>query len=142
MERPNLEQKVAELLASARSKPTKIFGISGGEKEKRETAGMNNGLDILVATPQRLISHVRAGLSLHCFPPPFVLFFFLFLLTNCSPIEKSPGHLSLEDLRFLVVDEADMQLDTDLAGNIRTIIAQHRVRIQCSLNWFFSFQLF
>ena len=68
--------------------------LAGGPPLRVQTASMAQGLHIAVATPGRLLDHLRRGT------------------------------VSLEHLRRLVLDEADRMLDMGFAGEIRDILAQ------------------
>ncbi len=63
-----LAQQVFDIVQSlrvyyGREKDTmKAYMISGGANEKKETTDMTNGLDILVATPDRFLTHYSQGI--------------------------------------------------------------------------------
>ncbi len=67
--------------------------IYGGVKQGRQTAALSRGVDILVATPGRLLDLI------------------------------SQGFISLRDIRYSVLDEADQMLDMGFIHDIRRIIA-------------------
>ena len=68
--------------------------IFGGVSQYQQVAGLRRGTDILVATPGRLIDLMNQG------------------------------HVSLRDIRFFVLDEADRMLDMGFVQDVRKIIAR------------------
>lgn len=72
-------------------KPMVIFG---GVSQFNQVAGLRKGVDILVATPGRLIDLMNQG------------------------------HISLSDIEFFVLDEADRMLDMGFVQDVRRIIAK------------------
>ena len=64
--------------------------LMGGEKRKAEKMRLRKGINILVATPGRLIDHINN--------------------TNC---------LSLEQIKYLVLDEADRMLEMGYEQSIK-----------------------
>lgn len=72
-----------------------IYGGGDGQDFYQEKTAIRNGVDIIIATPGRLISHMHAG------------------------------HVDFSKLRFLILDEADRMLDMgfqpDLFRIIRTL---------------------
>ena len=68
--------------------------IYGGVKQAKQVARLKQGVDILVATPGRLLDLV------------------------------SQGHITFRDLEFVVLDEADQMLDMGFIHDIKKIIAQ------------------
>ena len=67
--------------------------IFGGVSQRPQVAGLRKGVDVLVATPGRL-------LDLH-----------------------GQGHLDLSDVSFFVLDEADRMLDMGFVHDIRKVLA-------------------
>jgi ATP-dependent RNA helicase RhlE len=67
--------------------------IFGGVNQRPQVSALRNGIDILVATPGRLLDL------------------------------QGQGHLSLEDVEFFVLDEADRMLDMGFIRDIRRIMA-------------------
>lgn len=67
--------------------------IYGGVKQGAQTAALRKGVDVLVATPGRLIDLVEQG------------------------------YVSLKDVQYFVLDEADRMLDMGFIHDIRRIIA-------------------
>lgn len=67
--------------------------VFGGVNIRPQTAVLSGGVDILVATPGRLLDHI------------------------------GQGNLSLSDVHFLVLDEADRMLDMGFIRDIRKILA-------------------
>jgi ATP-dependent RNA helicase RhlE len=68
--------------------------IFGGVKQTKQVARLKQGVDILVATPGRLLDLLNQG------------------------------HLTFRDLKFVVLDEADQMLDMGFIHDIKKIIAQ------------------
>jgi ATP-dependent RNA helicase RhlE len=68
--------------------------IYGGVKQGKQVARLKQGVDILVATPGRLLDLLNQG------------------------------HLTFRDLEFVVLDEADQMLDMGFIHDIKKIIAQ------------------
>lgn len=68
--------------------------IFGGVKQARQTAALRNGVDVLVATPGRLLDLMQQG------------------------------YISLKDIEYFVLDEADHMLDMGFIHDIRKIIAK------------------
>jgi len=71
-------------------KSTEIYG---GMSIQPQTRALRNGVDILVATPGRLLDHINQG------------------------------HIDLSKVEFLVLDEADRMLDMGFIHDIKKIIA-------------------
>ena len=67
--------------------------IFGGVKQRPQTNALRNGVDILVATPGRLLDLMNQG------------------------------YISLKDIKYCVLDEADHMLDMGFIHDIRKIIA-------------------
>lgn len=67
--------------------------VFGGVNIRPQTAVLSGGVDILVATPGRLLDHI------------------------------GQGNVSLSDVHFLVLDEADRMLDMGFIRDIRKILA-------------------
>lgn len=70
----------------------KIFGLFGGVEQEQQIRTLNNGIDILVATPGRMFDL------------------------------QSQGVLNLDKVDFLVLDEADLMLDMGFAKDIRDVL--------------------
>lgn len=68
--------------------------IFGGVKQHAQTDALRRGVDILVATPGRLLDLI------------------------------SQGYISLNDIKFFVLDEADQMLDMGFIHDIKKIIAK------------------
>ncbi|MEY2734283.1 MAG: ATP-dependent helicase RhlE, partial [Gemmatimonadota bacterium] len=71
-----------------------VISVYGGVGYEAQTTALKNGVDIVVATPGRLIDH----------------------------LEKQ--HVVFDDLEVLVLDEADRMLDMGFAPQINRIVAQ------------------
>ncbi len=68
--------------------------IFGGVKQGKQTDALRNGVDVLVATPGRLLDLMQQG------------------------------YISLKDIKYSVLDEADRMLDMGFIHDIRKIIAK------------------
>lgn len=68
--------------------------IFGGVKQGKQVSALRNGVDILIATPGRLLDLMNQG------------------------------HISFRDLEFVVLDEADQMLDMGFIHDIKKIIAK------------------
>ena len=68
-----------------------IYGGNDGNRFDVETKGLKMGADVIIATPGRLLSHIRMG------------------------------HLDLSRLSFFVLDEADRMLDMGFSDDILSI---------------------
>lgn len=76
-------------------KYTKLYNtvIFGGVKQGAQVAALNRGVDILIATPGRLLDLINQG------------------------------YISLKDIEYFVLDEADQMLDMGFIHDIKKIIA-------------------
>jgi len=74
--------------------------IFGGVKQGGQTDALRRGIDILVATPGRLLDLI------------------------------SQGYISLDDVKYFVLDEADQMLDMGFIHDIKKIIAKLPVKRQ------------
>lgn len=70
----------------------KSFGLFGGVEQEQQIKTLNNGVDILVATPGRMFDLI------------------------------SQGAIDLSHLKFLVLDEADLMLDLGFAKDITDVM--------------------
>jgi len=88
--------QITQVLSKLTSVCVNLVGgsIVGGEKKKSEKARLRKGVVILVATPGRLLDHMR---STECF--------------------------KLQQLRYLVLDEADRLLDMGFENSLLSIVA-------------------
>ena len=68
-----------------------VYGGNDGNRFDVETKGLKMGADVIIATPGRLLSHIRMG------------------------------HLDLSKLSFFVLDEADRMLDMGFSDDILSI---------------------
>ena len=68
-----------------------VYGGNDGSRFDVETKGLKMGADVIIATPGRLLSHIRMG------------------------------HLDLSQLSFFVLDEADRMLDMGFSDDILSI---------------------
>ena len=68
-----------------------VYGGNDGGRFDTETKGLRMGADVVIATPGRLLSHIRMG------------------------------HLDLSQLSFFVLDEADRMLDMGFSDDILSI---------------------
>ena len=71
-----------------------VYGGNDGNRFEQETRGLKMGADVIIATPGRLLSHIRMG------------------------------HLDLSKLSFFVLDEADRMLDMGFSDDILSIAKQ------------------
>lgn len=71
-----------------------IYGGTDGKSFVRERNAIENGVDILIATPGRLIAHINMG------------------------------YVNLKKLHYLVLDEADRMLDMGFLPDLQKIFAQ------------------
>ena len=71
-----------------------VYGGNDGSRFDTETRGLRMGADVVIATPGRLLSHIRMG------------------------------HLDLSRLSFFVLDEADRMLDMGFSDDILSIAKQ------------------
>ncbi|WP_064608365.1 DEAD/DEAH box helicase [Photobacterium sp. J15] len=83
--------------------PVSVAAIYGGTKMGTQEKKLEQGLDILVATPGRLIEHMELN------------------------------NVSLANLEFLVFDEADRMLDMGFIADMRTIMGDIRSQPQTML---------
>ena len=74
--------------------PLDVFPVYGGVPMDPQTSALRNGVDVVIATPGRLIDHLERQ------------------------------HVVFDDLEVLVLDEADRMLDMGFAPQIQKIIAQ------------------
>ncbi|GAB5418157.1 MAG: DEAD/DEAH box helicase [Crocinitomicaceae bacterium] len=70
----------------------KVFGLFGGVEQEQQIRTLNNGIDVLIATPGRMFDLV------------------------------SQGALDLSKTEFLVLDEADLMLDMGFAKDIKDVL--------------------
>ena len=86
-----IEENVRNYCKNSNLKSTVVFG---GIPQRRQVDALRRGIDILIATPGRL-------------------------LDLCNQ-----GHIRLQDVEFLVLDEADTMLDMGFIHDIKKIIKQ------------------
>jgi ATP-dependent RNA helicase RhlE len=87
--------QIAESISTyARYTGIKNTVIFGGVKQKNQTDALRRGTDILVATPGRLLDLI------------------------------SQGFISLKDVKYFVLDEADQMLDMGFIHDIKKIVAK------------------
>ncbi|MFT5861182.1 MAG: ATP-dependent RNA helicase RhlE [Flavobacteriaceae bacterium] len=70
----------------------KTFGLFGGVEQEQQIATLNNGIDVLVATPGRMFDLI------------------------------SQGALDVSGLEYLILDEADLMMDLGFAKDISDIL--------------------
>ena len=73
--------------------PLRIASVYGGAKMKQQTSQLRQGVDVVIATPGRLMDHMRRR------------------------------NVSFRDLQVLVLDEADRMLDMGFLPDIKQIIS-------------------
>lgn len=86
------EQVADNLKQYAQFLPFSIHAVFGGVKHSGQANKLQAGLDILVATPGRLLEHVELG------------------------------NINLSEVEFLVLDEADRMLDMGFVGEISKLL--------------------
>tara|TARA_R110002072_G_scaffold301854_1_gene482631 strand:+ start:6753 stop:7976 length:1224 start_codon:yes stop_codon:yes gene_type:complete len=70
----------------------KVFGLFGGVEQEQQIATLNNGVDVVVATPGRMFDLI------------------------------SQGALDLSSVKFLILDEADLMLDLGFTKDITDVM--------------------
>jgi superfamily II DNA/RNA helicase len=70
-----------------------VYGGGGGKEWEEQKRALTEGVDIIVATPGKLISHLKLG------------------------------YVKLNSLKHLVLDEADRMLDMGFSDDLKTIIS-------------------
>ena len=70
----------------------KVFGLFGGVEQEQQIRTLNNGIDVLVATPGRMFDL------------------------------QAQGVLDLSKVEYLILDEADLMLDMGFAKDIRDVL--------------------
>jgi ATP-dependent RNA helicase DeaD len=89
-----LAMQVAEALhAYGRDLGARVLPVYGGQPIGQQLRGLRRGVDIVVATPGRAVDHLRRG------------------------------SLSFDEVRVVVLDEADEMLDMGFAEDLETILA-------------------
>ncbi|HEX9797052.1 MAG TPA: DEAD/DEAH box helicase [Anaerolineales bacterium] len=83
-----------EARSFARHTPISVCTVYGGASIKEQADELRRGVDLVVATPGRLLDHMRRG------------------------------NVSYDDLQILVLDEADRMLDMGFLPDMRSIIRQ------------------
>jgi ATP-dependent RNA helicase RhlE len=78
--------------AYAKNLPVRHTVILGGVNQKRQVKALSRGVEILIATPGRLLDL------------------------------KKQGHIHLNDVKYLVLDEADRMLDMGFIKDVRKIV--------------------
>ena len=87
-----VEQVADNLQEYAHFTPLKIAAVYGGVKHSSQASKLQGGLDVLVATPGRLLEHTELG------------------------------NINLQQVEFLVLDEADRMLDLGFVGEISKLL--------------------
>jgi superfamily II DNA/RNA helicase len=85
-------QVTGETRRAAARTSLRVAPVYGGASMKRQTAQLRRGVEVIVATPGRLLDHMRRN------------------------------HVSLADVQILVLDEADRMLDMGFLPDIKQII--------------------
>ena len=85
-------QVAGETQKLATRTPLRVASIYGGAGMRKQTDRLRRGVDVVVATPGRLMDHMRRG------------------------------NVSLRDVQVLVLDEADRMLDMGFLPDIREIV--------------------
>lgn len=81
-----------EARALSRFTPTRVIAVFGGVSIQRQTKRLRRGVDLIVATPGRLLDHINRG------------------------------NVRLKDVEILVLDEADRMLDMGFVPDIDKIV--------------------
>jgi ATP-dependent RNA helicase DeaD len=88
-----LAMQVAEAIQSyGKAVGVRVVPIYGGQPIHQQLRGLNRGVDVIVATPGRAVDHLTRG------------------------------SLSLDEVRYVVLDEADEMLDMGFAEDLDTIL--------------------
>jgi len=87
-----VQQIAGEFEKFAKYLPLNVVGVFGGVDQDPQIAKLEKGIDVLVATPGRLFDLV------------------------------SQGHIHLDHVKFLILDEADHMLDLGFIKDIRQLI--------------------
>ncbi len=88
-----LAKQIAEVYRTiGKNTGVKVFGLFGGVEQEQQIRTLNNGIDVLIATPGRMFDLV------------------------------SQGALNLSKTEFLVLDEADLMLDMGFAKDIKDVL--------------------
>jgi ATP-dependent RNA helicase RhlE len=85
-------QVTGETLKAAARTPLRIASVYGGANMRRQIQQLRQGVDVVVATPGRLLDHMRRN------------------------------NVSLSDVHILVLDEADRMLDMGFLPDIKEIV--------------------
>lgn len=96
--------------------------IMGGSNRSAEAQKLANGINIVVATPGRLLDHMQV--RGHCLPPRLLTERFTRQLTvPFCPLscQNTPGFM-YKNLQCLVIDEADRILDVGFEEELKQII--------------------
>ena len=96
-----LAQQIADVFLQIGKQTTiRCLGLFGGVEQDSQIAALNRGVDILVATPGRMFDLI------------------------------SQGHLDVQAIRYLVLDEADLMLDLGFHKDIQDILKKIPTRRQ------------
>ena len=88
-----LAEQISKVFVSLAQKTgLQTLYITGGKEQNTQIGALNKGVDILIATPGRLFDL------------------------------RSQGHIQLEQLKILVLDEADHMLDLGFIGDIKDLM--------------------
>lgn len=88
-----IEQQIQGLSYFVQVESIAVYGGGSGNDYTTERKALKNGVDIIVATPGKLLSHLKLG------------------------------HIKLENLKHFVLDEADRMLDMGFIEDLQTIIS-------------------
>jgi len=88
-----IEQQIQGFSYFVQVESMAVYGGGNGADYTTERRALKNGVDIIVATPGKLLSHLKLG------------------------------HINLENLKHFVLDEADRMLDMGFIEDLQTIIS-------------------
>jgi superfamily II DNA/RNA helicase len=97
------EQLARTISAYAEFLPLKVSAVFGGSKLNSEARKLKSGVDILIATPGRLLEHL------------------------------SEHNVTLNAVEYVVLDESDRMLDMGFISDVQTIMQSTRKKRQTSL---------
>jgi ATP-dependent RNA helicase DeaD len=99
-----LAMQVAEAFHSyGKALGARVVPVYGGQPISQQLRGLRGGVDVVVATPGRAVDHLKRG------------------------------SLTFDDVRFVVLDEADEMLDMGFAEDLDTILAATPAERQTAL---------
>lgn len=94
--------------------------IMGGSNRSAEAQKLAKGVNIVVATPGRLLDHLQVGRGFYYDGGLNVVRAFI-LVTSCVGVQNSPGFM-YKNLQCLIIDEADRILEVGFEEELKQII--------------------